>query len=85
MSHDLIKTALNSKNHQFSSLENSVSLLTLLNEARDDQRRNCLSAFSGRLEVLASYIIKHDMTVSEAVEALRIEAERINNEAGEIH
>lgn len=85
MSHNQTNTALNGKSHQFSSLENSVSLLALLNEARDDQRRNCLSAFSGRLEVLASYIIKHDMTVCEAVEALRIEAERMNNEAGEIH
>ena len=60
-------------------------VLVLLNEAREDQRRNSANVFSSRLQVLATYIIKHEMTVIEAVEALRVEAERLQNEAAEIH
>lgn len=61
------------------------TVLVLLNEAREDQRRNSANIFSSRLQVLATYIIKHEMTVIEAVEALRVEAERLQNEAAEIH
>lgn len=62
-----------------------TAVLLLLNNARNDQRRNDAEVFSSRLEVLASYVVKHEMTATEAVEALRVEAERIRNEAGEIH
>ncbi|MGC6386672.1 DUF2732 family protein [Ewingella sp. S1.OA.A_B6] len=68
-----------------SGSEHTAAVLILLNNARDDQRRNDAEVFSNRLEVLASYVVKHDMTTAEAVEALRVEAERIRNAAGEIH
>ncbi|MGV8925272.1 MAG: DUF2732 family protein [Ewingella sp.] len=67
-----------------SGSEHTAAVLILLNNARDDQRRNDAEV-SNRLEVLASYVVKHDMTTAEAVEALRVEAERIRNAAGEIH
>lgn len=60
-------------------------ILLLLNDARQDQRRSCAAVFSARLEVLASYIAQHEMDAVEAVSALRLEAARIQHEAGEIH
>jgi len=37
--------------------------------------------FAGRLEAIASFILKREMTGIEAAEALRIEANRIQSEA----
>ncbi|MGG8472734.1 DUF2732 family protein [Rahnella sp. PAMC25617] len=57
----------------------------IINEARFDERLNRAAVFAARLEAIACFIIKQAMTGTEAAEALRIEATRIQNEAGEFH
>ncbi|KAB8305405.1 DUF2732 family protein [Rouxiella chamberiensis] len=57
----------------------------MINEARFNERLNRAAVFSARLEAIACFIIKKAMTGTEAAEALRVEATRIQNEAGESH
>ena len=57
----------------------------MINEARSDERLNRSAVFAARLEALACFINKHDMSGKEAAEALRVEASRIQNEAGDLH
>jgi hypothetical protein len=60
-------------------------LTLMLNAARIDQRGNCAEVFAARLEAIACFIIQQEMTGTEAAEALRVEATRIQNEVGEFH
>lgn len=62
-----------------------AAFLSALNEARLDERKNQAVAMSARLEAIAAYLIKIKATGFGAVEVLRQEAERIQNEAWEIH
>ncbi|MDR3432078.1 MAG: DUF2732 family protein [Rouxiella aceris] len=61
------------------------SVLLALNAARLDERKNAAAFFSSRLEVIACYITKRALTGIEAAEALRLEAERIQNETREMN
>lgn len=56
-------------------------LSLMLDTARNEERANRAVVFSGRLEAIASFILKREMTGIEAAEALRIEANRIQSEA----
>jgi hypothetical protein len=56
-------------------------LSLLLDTARNEERANRAVVFAGRLEAIASFILKREMTGIEAAEALRIEANRIQSEA----
>lgn len=57
----------------------------MINEARSDERLNRAAVFAARLEALACFINKHDLSGKEAAEALRVEVSRIQNEAGDLH
>lgn len=59
--------------------------LAALNDARLDERKNQAVAMSARLETIAMHLIQIKATGFGAVEVLRQEAERIQNEAWEIH
>jgi len=61
-----------------------AAFLSALNEARLDERKNQAVAMSARLEAIATYLVKIKATGFGAVEVLRQEAERIQNEAWEI-
>lgn len=56
-------------------------LSLMLDTARNEERANRAVVFAGRLEAIASFILKREMTGIEAAEALRIEANRIQSEA----
>ena len=56
----------------------------LLN-VRIDERKNQADRTSARLVRLAAHITKNGLTVIEAVELLRQEAESIENQAQELH
>jgi len=56
-------------------------LSLMLDTARNEERANRAVVFAGRLEAIASFILKREMTGIEAAEALRIEANRIQCEA----
>ncbi|HEJ0402633.1 MULTISPECIES: DUF2732 family protein [Serratia] len=56
----------------------------LLN-VRIDERKNQADLASARLVRLAAYISKNGLTVIEAVELLRKEAEAIEHQAQELH
>ena len=60
-------------------------LTLMLNAARNDERGNRAKVFASRLEAIACFIIQQEMNGTEAAEALRVEATRIQNEAGEFH
>ncbi|CAI0930919.1 Protein of uncharacterised function (DUF2732) [Serratia plymuthica] len=63
-----------------------VSAVTvLLNDARMDERRNQAEVAAARLVRLAAYITCGGLSVTEAVELLRQEAEAIENQAQELH
>jgi len=63
----------------------SAELTLMLNSARSDERANRAEVFAARLEAIACFFTKNELTGVEAAEALRTEATRIRNEAGEIH
>lgn len=58
-----------------------LDLSLMLDTARNEERANRAVVFTGRLEAIASFILKREMTGIEAAEALRIEANRIQSEA----
>ncbi|WP_254302881.1 DUF2732 family protein [Rahnella sp. BCC 1045] len=58
-----------------------LDLSLMLDTARNEERANRAVVFAGRLEAIASFILKREMTGIEAAEALRIEANRIQSEA----
>jgi len=60
-------------------------LSLMLSSARSEERINRAAVFAARLEAIASFITKQEMTGIEAAEALRDEAARIQNEAGDSH
>ncbi|WP_370461779.1 DUF2732 family protein [Rahnella sp. RcJ3] len=60
-------------------------LTLMLNAARNEERGNRAQVFASRLEAIACFIIQKEMTGTEAAEALRQEATRIQNEAGDLH
>lgn len=60
-------------------------LSLMLSSARSEERVNRAAVFAARLEAIASFITKQEMTGIEAAEALRDEAARIQNEAGDSH
>ena len=62
-----------------------LDLSLMLNNARREERGNRAQVFAARLEAIACFIIKKEMTGTEAAEALRQEATRIQNEAGDLH
>ncbi len=62
-----------------------AQLLTALNDARIDERRNQAELVSARMNKLAGHIITHEMSGRDAAELLRQEAERIQNLIGEMH
>lgn len=58
-----------------------LDLSLMLDTARNEERANRAVVFASRLEAIASFILKREMTGIEAAEALRIEANRIQSEA----
>lgn len=58
-----------------------LDLSLMLDTTRNEERANRAEVFAGRLEAIASFILKREMTGIEAAEALRIEANRIQSEA----
>jgi hypothetical protein len=58
-----------------------LDLSLMLDTARNEERANRAVVFAGRLEAIARFILKREMTGIEAAEALRIEANRIQSEA----
>ncbi|WP_244207715.1 DUF2732 family protein [Rahnella inusitata] len=62
-----------------------AELTLMLNSVRNEERANRAAVFASRLEAIASFITKKEMTGIEAAEALRDEATRIQNEAGDFH
>jgi len=63
----------------------SPDLTLMLNVARNDERANRAAVFASRLEAIACFILQKEMTGTEAAEALRVEATRIQNESGDLH
>ncbi len=57
----------------------------LLDHARLDERKNQADLAATRLVRLATHITKNGLTVIEAVELLRQEAEAIEHQAQELH
>lgn len=62
-----------------------LDLSLMLEEARAEERTNRAALFASRLEAIACFILKKEMTGTEAAEALRQEATRIQNESGDLH
>lgn len=58
-----------------------LDLSLMLDTTRNEERANRAVVFAGRLEAIASFILKREMIGIEAAEALRIEANRIQSEA----
>ncbi|MBP2166991.1 hypothetical protein J2125_000183 [Erwinia toletana] len=58
---------------------------TLLNAARNDERKNKALAVSIRMEALAIFITRTEMSGADAAELLRQEAQRFEHEALEFH
>ena len=63
----------------------TAELTLMLNSVRNEERANRAAVFASRLEAIASFTTKKEMTGIEAAEALRDEATRIQNEAGDFH
>ena len=63
----------------------TAELTLMLNSVRNEERANRAAVFASRLEAIAIFITKKEMTGIEAAEALRDEATRIQNEAGDFH
>lgn len=60
-------------------------LVSLLNKAKNEERRDRALAVSIRLEALAIHINKKGLSGKEAAELLRLEAVRYENESQELH
>ncbi|AGN83659.1 MULTISPECIES: DUF2732 domain-containing protein [Enterobacteriaceae] len=60
-------------------------LVSLLNKAKNEERRDRALAVSIRLEALAIHITKKGLSGKEAAELLRLEAVRYENESQELH
>jgi len=60
-------------------------LVSLLNKAKNEERRDRALAVSIRLEALAIHIAREGLNGVEAVELLRREAARYENESQELH
>ncbi|WP_309369503.1 DUF2732 family protein [Rouxiella aceris] len=63
----------------------TAELTLMLNAARNEERGNRAQVFAARLQAIACFIIQQEMTGTEAAEALRVEATRIQNESGDLH
>lgn len=61
------------------------ALVTLLNKAKSEERKDRALAVSLRLEALAIHITQKGMNGPEAAELLRREATRFENESQELH
>jgi Protein of unknown function (DUF2732). len=62
-----------------------LDLTLMLDDARREERANRAVVFASRLEAIACFIMQKEMTGTEAAEALRQEATRIQNESGDLH
>ncbi|APG20023.1 hypothetical protein L378_00694 [Klebsiella pneumoniae MGH 32] len=60
-------------------------LVSLLNKAKNEERRDRALAVSIRLEALAIHIAREGLNGVEAAELLRREAARYENESQELH
>lgn len=60
-------------------------LVSLLNKAKNEERRDRALAVSIRLEALAIHITREGLNGVEAAELLRREAVRYENESQELH
>ncbi|HBK4608389.1 TPA: DUF2732 family protein [Serratia marcescens] len=65
--------------------QTTYQLEEMLKRARMDERKNQASVMSTKLENLANSIIAKDLSLRDAVELLRHEAEFIQNQAMELH
>jgi hypothetical protein len=61
------------------------ALVSLLNKAKSECRKDIALATSIRMEALAVHILNKEMTPVEAAELLRGEAVRYANESQELH
>lgn len=73
----------NTENHKFEA--ENTALVSLLNKAKNEERKDRALAVSLRLEALAVHITREDMDGKEAAELLRREATRFENESQELH
>ncbi len=60
-------------------------LTLMLKAARIEERGNRAQVFAARLQAIACFIVRQEMSGTEAAELLRAEATRIQNEAGDLH
>ncbi|MGE8070115.1 DUF2732 family protein [Serratia ureilytica] len=65
--------------------QTAYQLEEMLKRARMDERKNQAEVMSTKLENLANSIIAKDLSLRDAVELLRHEAEFIQNQAMELH
>nr|DAI72849.1 MAG TPA: Protein of unknown function (DUF2732) [Caudoviricetes sp.] len=61
------------------------AMTALLNKARQDERKDRALAVSERLIEIAVHIHQQELSGIEAVELIRREAERYENESQELH
>lgn len=73
----------NTENHKFEA--ENTALVSLLNKAKNEERKDRALAVSLRLEALAIHITREGMDGKEAAELLRREALRYENESQELH
>jgi hypothetical protein len=73
----------NIEKHKF--VADNTALVSLLNKAKKEERKDCALAVSLRLEALAIHITREGMDGKEAAELLRREALRYENESQELH
>ncbi|ELY7546003.1 DUF2732 family protein [Cronobacter turicensis] len=62
-----------------------AGLVSILTEARLDERRGRADVMASRLDNLADHIVNGRLSSTEAAELLRDEAVKIVNEAQELH
>lgn len=62
-----------------------TALVSALNKAKREYRKDIAMASSIRMEALAVHILNKEMTAVEAAELLRGEAVRYANESQELH
>ncbi|WP_455425811.1 DUF2732 family protein [Dryocola sp. LX212] len=73
----------NTENHKIEA--ENTALVSLLNKAKNEERKDRALAVSLRLEALAIHITREGMNGTEAAELLRREALRYENESQELH
>lgn len=73
----------NIEKHKF--VADNTALVSLLNKAKKEERKDRALAVSLRLEALAIHITREGMDGKEAAELLRREALRYENESQELH